>query len=92
MSHLGHMYANGLGVKQDNGTALQWFEKGATKGHKNAHFGLGYMYLSGYGVRQNHHKAFHHFSKVEMLIAYLFLHHSSNISYFDSEKHGLSWY
>lgn len=69
MSHLGHMYANGLGVEQNNATAMQWFEKGAAKGHKNAHFGLGYMYLSGYGVTQNYQRAYNHFSKVETCIA-----------------------
>ncbi|GMH45874.1 hypothetical protein BSKO_13837 [Bryopsis sp. KO-2023] len=41
MSHLGHMYANGLGVEQNNKTALKWFEKGAGEGHPNGHYGLG---------------------------------------------------
>ena len=31
ISHLGHMYANGLGVPADNETALEYFRKGAEK-------------------------------------------------------------
>ncbi|GMH37998.1 hypothetical protein BSKO_05882 [Bryopsis sp. KO-2023] len=63
MSHLGHMYANGLGVEQNNKTALKWFEKGAGEGHPNSHYGLGYMYLAGYGVKKDLQKAFRNFNK-----------------------------
>jgi TPR repeat protein len=41
ISHLGHMYANGLGVEANNETALQHFWKGAEKGHAHALYGLG---------------------------------------------------
>lgn len=32
MAHLGHMYANGEGVAQDNATAASWFTKAAEHG------------------------------------------------------------
>ncbi len=32
MAHLGHIYANGQGVKQDNATAVRWFKKAADHG------------------------------------------------------------
>lgn len=62
MSHLGHMHANGLGVKANNETALSLFNKAAEKGHAHAQYGLGYMYLAGYGVTQNYKKALHYFN------------------------------
>lgn len=66
MSHLGHMYANGLGVKQSNLTAIKWFKKGAAQGHQSGHYGLGYMYLTGYGTDVNLEKAFDHLIKVSL--------------------------
>jgi hypothetical protein len=41
MSHLGHMHANGLGVKANNETALSLFKRAAEKGHAHAQYGLG---------------------------------------------------
>lgn len=32
MAHLGHIYANGQGVPQDNATAVRWFKKAADHG------------------------------------------------------------
>ena len=50
MAHLGHMYANGVGVEASNATALEWFKRGAEKSHPSALYGLGYAYLGGFGV------------------------------------------
>lgn len=60
-SHLGHMYAQGIGVKGDNATALEYFRKGAAKGHPPSQNGLGYMYMHGFGVTQSHKKALEYF-------------------------------
>ena len=32
MAHLGHIHANGIGVAQDNSTAMSWFWKAAERG------------------------------------------------------------
>ena len=60
-SHLGHMYAQGIGVEGDNATALEYFRKGAAKAHPPSQNGLGYMYMHGYGVAQSHKKALEYF-------------------------------
>ena len=57
MAHLGHMYANGLGVKASNSTAIKWFRKGSDRGNPSAQFGLGYMYLRGVGLPQDYRMA-----------------------------------
>ena len=57
------MYAQGMGVEQDNATALEFFRKGAAKGHAPSQNGLGYMYMQGYGVAQSHSKALQLFQK-----------------------------
>jgi len=60
-SQLGHMYAQGIGVKQDNLTALEYFRKGAAKDHPASQNGLGYMFMHGYGVDRNYKKAAEYF-------------------------------
>ena len=32
MAHLGHLYANGIAVPQDNATAFDWLYKAAERG------------------------------------------------------------
>ena len=54
MAHLGHMYANGIGVTASNSTAIKWFRKGSDRGSPSAQFGLGYMYLRGVGLPQDY--------------------------------------
>jgi len=48
-AHLGHMYASGLGVEEDNATALEYFRASAEAGSGHGIYGLGYMQLSGAG-------------------------------------------
>ena len=60
-AQLGHMYANGLGVEQNNVTALEYFRKGAAKDHPASQNGLGYMFMHGYGVDRNYKKAAEYF-------------------------------
>ena len=62
MAHLGHMYANGVGVQASNTTALEWFKRGAEKSHPSALYGLGYAYLGGFGVPKDAKKAFKYFT------------------------------
>lgn len=57
MAHLGHMYANGIGVPASNASAIKWFRSGSERGNANAHFGLGYMYLNGQGLPQDYRLA-----------------------------------
>ena len=57
-AHLGHMYANGVGVDQNNETARRYFQAAANAGNPNGQFGLGYMHLTGQPVEQDHGTAF----------------------------------
>ncbi|CAL8462358.1 g1891 [Coccomyxa elongata] len=62
MAHLGHMYANGVGVAASNESAHEWFHQAARRNHPSGQYGLGYLYLSGYGVPKDAKKAFKYFS------------------------------
>lgn len=50
---LGNMYAEGLGVPQDDRQAASWFSKAAEQGFSPAQVNLGVMYTQGQGVEQN---------------------------------------
>ncbi len=62
MAHLGHMYANGVGVAASNESALDWFDRAARRNHPSGQYGLGYLHLSGYGVPKDAKKAFKYFT------------------------------
>ena len=68
MSHLGHMYANGIGAPLDQAQAFSWFNKGAKAGSSGAMYGLGYMYLTGTGVEANAEKALSYFGQVGVCV------------------------
>lgn len=57
-AHLGHMYANGVGVDQSNETARQYLQGAADAGNPSGQFGLGYMHLTGQAVQQDYSTAF----------------------------------
>ena len=63
MAHIGHAYASGIAVAQNNSTARSWFLKAAEKGHPSGLFGLGVMYLNGQGVHVDHQKAVQYFTQ-----------------------------
>eukprot|EP00887_Chlorella_sp_A99_P003160 scaffold9.g3160.t1 len=71
MAHLGHIYANGVAVRQDNTTAMGWFWKAAEAGegkegeggHPSGFLGLGYVYMSGHGVARDYGKALKYFKE-----------------------------
>jgi SEL1 protein len=63
MAFLGKMYLEGNAiVKQDNQTALKYFEMAAEKNNPVGQSGLGIMYLYGTGVEKDAAKAFKYFS------------------------------
>jgi TPR repeat protein len=51
--NLGLLYAQGQGVPQDEGQAIQWFRRAADQGYAPAQYSLGVMYAEGRGVSQN---------------------------------------
>jgi hypothetical protein len=62
-NNLGLMYANGLGVPQDDKEAVSWFRKAAEKGDAAAQNNLGRAYTKGLGVSQDDQQAVSWFRK-----------------------------
>lgn len=55
---LGHMYANGKGVRQNLPEAVEWFNLAAARGSAEAYNALGAMYArGGEGLLQNYRKS-----------------------------------
>lgn len=50
---LGQMYEKGIHVKQDNGKALQLFQRAAKRNYLKTQYMVGLSYLNGKGVPQN---------------------------------------
>ncbi len=48
--NLGVMYDNGVGVPEDDATAVRWFRRAAEKGYLKSQSNLGLMYANGEGV------------------------------------------
>ena len=55
--HVGNLYTDGEGVKQDYAEALGWFRKAAEQGDHEALNNIGWFYLSGWGVSQDYKQA-----------------------------------
>lgn len=55
--YLGLMAANGLGEKQSDAQAAQWYDKAQQKGDTTSMYLLGKCYEQGKGVKQNYAKA-----------------------------------
>lgn len=62
------MYANGMGVSQDNQTALHYLQAAVDGGSASGLFGLGYMYLTGHTLQQDHRKAFKLFQAASEMV------------------------
>lgn len=62
MALLGHLYANGRGVKASNATAIKWFTAAAESNQHSALYGLGYMALTGSGMELDYDQAFRNFT------------------------------
>jgi len=56
--YLGEMYEGGMGLKQDSGIAIQWYEKAAVNDHHVAQANIASIYQRGFGVKQDNKKAF----------------------------------
>ncbi len=52
-SNLGHMYAHGQGVTNDDAEAVKWYRKAADQGNAEAQNNLGVMYQEGRGVAKS---------------------------------------
>lgn len=63
MVALGDMYASGLGVEQDNDTALSYYGKAAKEKNAGAWVGMGLLYKRGQGVDKSAKKAYDLFYK-----------------------------
>jgi TPR repeat protein len=57
------MYANGLGVPQDDTQAVAWYRKAAEQGDAVGQQSLGYMYSNGRGAPRDPTKARRSYSK-----------------------------
>ena len=51
------MYDEGLGVPQDDKTAVKWYRLAAEQGYAKSQFNLGAMYQKGRGVIQDYVRA-----------------------------------
>ena len=56
--NLGVMYDNGVGVPEDDATAVRWFRLAAKKGYLKSQSNLGLMYANGEGVQRDEVQAF----------------------------------
>ena len=54
---LGQMYRKGLGVLQNDKTAVKWYTLAAEQGNARAQHNLGFMYDEGKGVLQDYKTA-----------------------------------
>lgn len=55
---LGQMYADGLGVPEDDSEAVRWYRLAADQGNANAQGTLGLMYFKGMGVVQHNNTSY----------------------------------
>lgn len=51
--NLGTIYADGIGVRRDEGHALHWFRASAERGDDKGQYNLALAYLEGKVVRKN---------------------------------------
>ncbi len=56
--NLGVMYDNGVGVPEDDATAVTWFRRAAEGGYIKSQSNLGLMYANGEGVPRDDVKAY----------------------------------
>ncbi len=61
--NLGNMYAQGLGVDADPGTAARWYYSASAHGNNIAENALGNLYYQGLGVPHDLKKAFDYYNR-----------------------------
>ena len=54
---MGRCYDKGHGVKENNTTATEWYQKSAAQGYYKAEYQLGKSYLKGKGIAADEQKA-----------------------------------
>jgi|TARA_B100000959_G_scaffold281825_1_gene346821 hypothetical protein len=54
---VGFMYYNGMGIKQDDSKALEWYNKAVQKGHGPAYYLMGNLHAYGILVKRDMNKA-----------------------------------
>jgi TPR repeat protein len=57
-TNLGHLYADGKGVPQNDAKAVKWFRTAAEQGHVSAQAVLGAMYANGRGAPRDNVQAY----------------------------------
>ena len=60
---LGHMYANGMAVKQNYVKAAELYQKAADQGYVMAQNNLALMYMNGLGVEQDKRKSYQFYTE-----------------------------
>jgi TPR repeat protein len=65
--NLGVMYADGLGVPQDDAEAVRWFRLVADQGHAGAQRNLGLAYALSQGVPQDYAQAVSWYRKAALV-------------------------
>lgn len=63
MFRLGTSYAKGIGVRQNDNEALNWFQQAANRDYPEAYMALGMMYSDGMAFAPDYRIAFNWFSK-----------------------------
>lgn len=56
-NNMGHMYEEGLGVRQSYAEAMRWYRLAASAELPEAQYNIGLLYYYGYGVSQNPREA-----------------------------------
>ena len=63
MNNIGWSYSKGLGVKQDNSKAFEYYLKSSELGNPVALYNLGSLYEQGKGVEKDYSKAIEYYQK-----------------------------
>lgn len=56
-NNMGHMYEEGLGVRQSYADAMRWYRMAASSELPEAQYNIGLLYYAGYGVSANPREA-----------------------------------
>jgi len=67
MSELGRRYLNGIGIKQDEDQALEWFLRAAELDEPEAMYQLGFMFETGIRVKKDKAKAVWYYERAAEL-------------------------
>ena len=79
---------------KNNEKAMEWYEKSANQGYKEAQYTLGSMYFKGIGTKQDYEKALYWFknSKTEFACFYVGYLYEKGLGVNQDYKKALKWY